>query len=53
MLAETPGQAGGVLVNGVVLKGCHLPRLAAEMTPREGQILYVVYPWMGEPVAYV
>lgn len=53
LLAETPGQTDGVFVNGIVLKGCHLPRLAAAMTPREGQILYVVYPWMGEPVAYV
>lgn len=53
MFTDAPGQAAGVLVNGVVLKGGHLPCLAAAMSPREAQILYVVHPWMGEPVAYV
>lgn len=53
LLADQPNQAGGVFVNGLVLRGRDLPRLVAVMTPREAEILYVVHPWLGEPVAYM
>ncbi|KAK7747181.1 hypothetical protein SLS62_009123 [Diatrype stigma] len=53
LLADQPNQAGGVFVNGLVLRGGDLPRLTAVMTSREAEILYVVHPWMGEPVAYM
>lgn len=53
MLGDQPHQANGVFVNGLVMRGRDIPRLVASMTEREGEILYVVHPWMGEPVAYV
>ena len=45
--------APGADVNGLLVKGHELPRLAEAMTPLESEALYVVHPYMGDHLHYI
>ncbi|RYP61847.1 hypothetical protein DL769_007536 [Monosporascus sp. CRB-8-3] len=40
------------VVNGLVVRGRNMPQLVGAMTPQEGDIFYVAYPWIHEHIDF-